>query len=71
MQFDIQRFMLPIKGNSYKERKESARNNAIEWSTHSGDFDLSYSECQEIYDYFRKIGKRYGLLREFTENGIC
>jgi cytidylate kinase len=22
-------------------------------------------------DYFRRLGKRYGLLREFKENAIC
>lgn len=30
----------------------------------------SYSELVEAQAYFEKQGKRYGLLREFRENGI-
>lgn len=26
---------------------------------------------KEFEDHFRRLGKRYGLLREFKENGIC
>ena len=61
----------PVKGNTYASRKEAARDIAIEWSMTSSKFNLSYSEYIEISTYFRQIGRRYGLLREFYENGIC
>ena len=30
----------------------------------------SYGELAEVQKRFEKLGKRYGLLREFRENGI-
>lgn len=32
---------------------------------------LSWGEVAEKSNYFYKNGKKYGLLREFKENGIC
>ena len=31
---------------------------------------LSWGEVSEIENYFRTYGKRYGLIKEFKENGI-
>ena len=31
----------------------------------------SWGEVAEWQSKFEKLGKRYGLLREFRENGIC
>lgn len=28
------------------------------------------SEMAEFYEYFSKLAKRYGLIKEFKENGI-
>ena len=53
----------------YKKRKAEVREEAIEYSY--SDEELSYGELAEIQDYFRRLGKRYGLLREFRENAIC
>lgn len=57
---------------SYKRCKEKARLIAIEWQLAFTDREEGWywSELAEWTDYFRKIGKRYGLLREFAENGI-
>lgn len=31
----------------------------------------SYSELAEKQSYFEREGRKYGLLQEFRENGIC
>lgn len=56
---------------SYQERKELARQKAIEWQLDFSNNNYSYSELADFYSYFYKLGKRYGLLKEFKENGIC
>lgn len=55
---------------TYQEKKERARQEAIDWQLESTNEQLSYGELATIGDYFYKLGKRYGLLREFRENGI-
>ena len=59
-----------IKGKTYADRKEFVRNIAIEYSN-NGAFGLSWGEVATVSDMFYKLGKRYGLLKEFKENGIC
>lgn len=56
---------------SYSEEKEKIRNEAIEWQMSFEDINYSWGEVIEAQGYFRKKGKRYGLLREFHENAIC
>lgn len=56
---------------NYKERKEAIRNEAIEFQYSFVDGkQWYYSEIAEITSYFEKQGKKYGLLKEFRENGI-
>lgn len=55
----------------YAERKAAAEQEAIEWLSDFANHNYSYDELAEWADYFRKLGKKYGLLREFRENGIC
>lgn len=55
----------------YAKRKENARNEAIKWQYKISDKSISWAELAEAGDYFYTLGKRYGLLREFHENGIC
>ncbi len=52
----------------YQDRKEIARAEAITY-TYS-DEAYSYGELADIQEYFRKMARRYGLTREFAENGI-
>ena len=61
-----------IGGKTYRERQESLRNLAIDfqYADDGADICLSYSEMAEICDYFRRNGRRYGLLREFEVEGI-
>lgn len=56
--------------NKYQEQKEKIRNAAIEWQNVASIQNLSCGDLIEIADYFRPLAKRYGLLREFKENGI-
>lgn len=56
--------------NNYQRAKEIARNKAIEWQRDFGNHNYSYSELVDWQDYFWKLGMRYGLVKEFVENGI-
>ena len=55
---------------SYAEKKEHARQQAIEWQSDFCNHNYSYGELAWFSDYFTKLGKRYGLIKEFRENGI-
>ena len=57
-------------GTKYSIRKAAARDEAIDWQYEIADKNISYSELAEAGERFYKIGKRYGLLREFRENAI-
>lgn len=57
--------------NSYRENKERIRQKAIEWQLDFCNHNYSWGELAEWQEYFYKMGKRYGLLKEFKENGIC
>ena len=54
----------------YETKKEMARQEAIDWQNGLRD-NRDYEEMQEAAKYFEKLGRRYGLLKEFRENGIC
>lgn len=56
--------------SEYQRRKELAREKAIEWQREWCDEIYSYGELVLFTDYFEKVGRRYGLTREFRENGI-
>ena len=55
----------------YYSHQESARNEAIEYQN---NFENIMKESNisifEWAEHFRKSGKRFGLMREFIENGI-
>ena len=55
---------------NYQDMKAKARQKAIDWQADTANKNLSYSELAEAGELFRKLGKRYGLLTEFRENGI-
>ena len=61
-----------IRGETYAKRQDCLRSIAIDWQYEffRNCHDLSYSELADWNDYFRRNGKRYGLIREFEENGI-
>ena len=55
---------------TYETKKEMARQEAIDWQNGLRD-NRSYEDMQKAAKYFEKLGRRYGLLKEFRENGIC
>ena len=55
---------------TYQENKSRVREMAIDWQIEASENDYSYGELSYFGEIFRKLGKRYGLLREFRENGI-
>lgn len=54
----------------YQALKEKARQKAIDWQHKASNKDFSYGELADIGNTFYKLGKRFGLLREFRENAI-
>lgn len=56
--------------NKYQRAKARVRDMAIEWQSDFENNDYSYSDLIYWEDYFRGLAKRYGLVREFEENGI-
>ena len=56
--------------NKYKIGKGRAIDKAIEWQMWASEQCLSYGELYEYANYFYKLAKRYGLIKEFRENGI-
>lgn len=61
---------MSAKKKTYQERKEMARQEAIDWQLEDGQYPYSYGGLLIVGNYFYALGKRYGLLREFRENGI-
>ena len=56
---------------SYQDMKEQVRQEAIDWQYESAEMNLSYGELADAQEYFKRQGRRYGLLQEFRENAIC
>lgn len=55
--------------NKYQRAKENARNKVIRYQ--NKQLCLTWGgEMADIQGYFEKLGRRYGLLSEFRENGI-
>jgi len=50
--------------------KGEARQTAIDWQHWQSNKSLSYGEMNIWSEFFRKLGKKFHLIREFKENGI-
>lgn len=59
------------KKNYYELRKADIRQEAIEWQADFENHNYSYGELAWFQSYFEKLGRRYGLLREFHAEAIC
>lgn len=55
---------------NYREKKAKAREEAIRWQAEFADHNYSYGELADCQAHFEKLGKRYGLIREFKVNAI-
>lgn len=54
----------------YEIGKAKAIDMAIEWQLEFSENDHYMSEYAYWNNYFYKLAKRYGLIKEFRENGI-
>ena len=59
-----------LSGGNYESKKAEVREKAIDFQ-YIDEGGLSLGEVAEISAYFENYGRRYGLLTEFRENGIC
>ena len=55
----------------YQRGKERARREAMDWNADVATRPMSYGELAIWQGHFERLGRRYGLLREFRENAIC
>lgn len=56
---------------TYAEKKDEIRQMAIDYQNMFVEGETFYwSDIAEWTEFFEKYGKRYGLLKEFRENGI-
>lgn len=55
---------------NYREKKAKAREEAIRWQRDFAEHNYSMSELADWQAHFEKEGKKYGLIKEFKENGI-
>ena len=55
---------------SYQQKKDRARDKAIEWQSNFQNHSYSWGEIAEWQGYFKRLARRYGLVHEFRENGI-
>lgn len=56
--------------SKYQEQKEKVRQQAIDWQQTFEDNKYFYSDLVWHQDYFSRLAKRYGLIKEFRENAI-
>ena len=56
--------------SAYQRAKARARDKAIEWQLDFNNQNYSYGELAYYGNYFERLAKRYGLVKEFKENGI-
>lgn len=57
--------------NKYQRAKQKARDKAVEWQVNFCEQNYSFGELVAWQEYFERLGRTYGLLTEFRENGIC
>lgn len=58
------------KVSNYQKGKERARQEAKDYQRDINEMELSWWDVAYMGDYFEKLAKRFGLVREFKENGI-
>ena len=54
----------------YQRIKERLRQAAIDYQIMFAKTNTSWEQVTKVTNYFENMGKRYGLLKEFRENGI-
>lgn len=54
----------------YQSEKEKIRQQVIEWQNNFYNNNWTYQNICYYTKHFIKLAKRYGLVKEFRENGI-
>lgn len=54
----------------YRIEKEKVRQKAIEWQHTFNNKSISFEALVYIGEHLEKLARRYGLIKEFRENGI-
>ena len=60
-----------IHGKDYRTRKADCEYIGVLWSNEGDTAGLYYTDLSHISDWFYRNGKKYGLLTDFVENGLC
>ena len=75
---DADRFQFPkkptaayYKPQGYQFKKAALVEFAKEYQRKASEIALSYEDLAFFGSFFEKYGRKYGLLTEFHENGIC
>lgn len=55
---------------NYQYYKNLAIEKAKQYHAEASEQNYSYGELADFYNKFYKLAKRYGLIKEFKENGI-
>ena len=56
--------------NKYQKYKEKTRQEAIEWQLDFEKQDYCWGDLHIYHQHFEDKARRYGLVKEFKENGI-
>jgi hypothetical protein len=56
--------------NKYQQGKARAIEKAQEWQRDASKIELDWLTYANTVSYFEELAKRYGLVKEFKENGI-
>lgn len=54
----------------YQRKKEELRNEAIDWQADFSNHSYSWWDIADYQDDFERRARKFGLIREFRENGI-
>ena len=71
--FEVKKIInFQLHGKTYGERKDSLECIAHDVQNYFYDSGtLTWMDLMILGDWFEKMGKRYGMLTEFRENGFC
>lgn len=56
--------------NNYQRGKNAAREQAIQWQADFSDRSIPWAAIAAEQRQLEQLARRYGLLREFRENGV-
>lgn len=65
-------YIIPLTAGSKEQARERASEilAADQETANSGGNALTYSEWADLGAFFERIARRFGLVREFRENGV-